>query len=95
LGRPVDRPALAAQLLTELDSAYRDVRTGRFASLADEWEHRCTTLGQRVSIRTGSREITGTAESLDEQGALLVRTEHGRLERIVGGDVTLLGLSPL
>lgn len=95
LGRQVDRPALAAQLLSELDSAYRDVRTGRFATLADEWEQRCTTLGQRVGIRTGSREITGTAESLDEQGALLVRTEHGRLERIVGGDVTLLGLSPL
>ncbi|MFM8418686.1 MAG: hypothetical protein ACKOEQ_00995 [Verrucomicrobiota bacterium] len=33
--------------------------------------------------------MAGRAEALDEDGALLVRTEHGVLERIVGGDVTL------
>ncbi len=93
LGRPVDRPALAAALLEELDEAYRQLRHGGFSALAEEWEERCSTLGRRVSIRTGSREITGTAEALDPEGALLVRTEHGRLERIVGGDVTLLGFS--
>jgi len=31
----------------------------------------------------------GRAESLDDDGALLVRSEHGHLERIIGGDVTL------
>jgi len=92
LGHPVDRPALAAALLEELDHAYRQVREGHFSALADEWEERCTTIGQRVSIRTGPREITGTAEALDDEGALLLRTEHGRLERIVGGDVTVLGI---
>ena len=42
-----------------------------------------------VVIRTGERQIRGRAESLGEDGALLLRTEHGHLERIVGGDVTL------
>jgi hypothetical protein len=37
----------------------------------------------------GDRVIRGRAESLGEEGALLLRTEHGHLERIVGGDVTL------
>jgi hypothetical protein len=27
---------------------------------------------------------------LDPDGALLLRTQHGRLERILGGDVTVL-----
>jgi hypothetical protein len=31
----------------------------------------------------------GRAESLDNEGALLLRTEHGRLERVIGGDVTV------
>jgi len=35
------------------------------------------------------RKIRGCAEALDDDGALLVRTEHGHLERITGGDVTL------
>ncbi|MFZ9853536.1 MAG: biotin--[acetyl-CoA-carboxylase] ligase [Limisphaerales bacterium] len=93
-GRPVDRPALAAQLLEELDHAYEGILTGRFSTLADEWERRCTTLGRRVAIRVGPREIHGLAEALDEQGALLLRTEHGRLERIIGGEVSLLSASP-
>jgi len=33
--------------------------------------------------------MRGQAEALDDDGALLVRTEHGRLERIIGGDVTV------
>jgi biotin-(acetyl-CoA carboxylase) ligase len=37
----------------------------------------------------GARKIRGCAEALDDDGALLVRTEHGHLERITGGDVTL------
>jgi biotin-(acetyl-CoA carboxylase) ligase len=42
-----------------------------------------------VTIHIGERQVRGRAESLDEDGALLVRTEHGHLERIIGGDVTL------
>lgn len=94
-GRFIDRPALAARLLEELDTAYHGILSGRFSPLADEWERRCTTLGRRVSIRVGPREIHGLAEALDEQGALLLRTEHGRLERIIGGEVNLLSTGPV
>ncbi|HAB17280.1 MAG TPA: biotin--[acetyl-CoA-carboxylase] ligase, partial [Verrucomicrobiales bacterium] len=89
LGRPVDRPSLAAAVLEELEVAYVQLQSDRFAVLADEWVERGTTLGRRVNIRVGSREISGIAECLDDDGTLLVRTEHGRLERVVGGDVTL------
>jgi hypothetical protein len=40
-----------------------------------------------VHISLGDRELQGRAESLDSDGALLLRTQHGQLERIVGGDV--------
>ena len=46
-------------------------------------------LAARWSIRIGDRQIRGRAESLGDDGALLLRTEHGHLERIIGGDVTL------
>jgi len=57
--------------------------------VADEWEAGCATIGKKVSVQMGVRLIRGCAESLDDDGALLVRTEHGHLERIIGGDVTL------
>lgn len=88
-GKPVLRAELATAILRELDRDYARVCAGRFAAVADEWEERCTTLGRSVSIHVGDRRIRGHAESLDEDGALLVRTEHGHLERIIGGDVTV------
>ena len=76
-------------VLRELDRDYALIREGRFAAVADEWQAHCSTIGHRVVIRVGNREIRGHAEALSENGALLVRTEHGRLERVIGGDVTL------
>lgn len=89
LGRPVQRAGLATAILRELDRDYARVCGGLFAALADEWEERCTTIGQQVVITMGERRIRGRAEALDDDGALLVRTEHGHLERIIGGDVML------
>jgi BirA family biotin operon repressor/biotin-[acetyl-CoA-carboxylase] ligase len=88
-GKAVSRPALAVALLRELDHEYARIQSGHFADVADEWESLCATIGQNIVIRTGERQIRGRAESLGEDGALLLRTEHGHLERIVGGDVTL------
>lgn len=89
LGRPVDRPGLAACLLAELEAAYAALRGGGFEALADAWEEACSTLGRQVVVDLGTRRLEGRAEALDPEGALLVRTEHGHLERVVGGDVRL------
>jgi BirA family transcriptional regulator, biotin operon repressor / biotin---[acetyl-CoA-carboxylase] ligase len=88
-GGVLDRAALAATILRELDKDYQRVMSGDFESLADEWEAQCATIGQEIVIRMGQRRIRGRAESLDSSGALLLRTNHGHLERIIGGDVSL------
>ncbi|MDB6109500.1 MAG: Bifunctional ligase/repressor BirA [Pedosphaera sp.] len=84
-----NRAELAVRILQELDRDYDRVCAGQFEALADEWEEHCTTIGHRVAIQVGGRRIQGTAESLDTDGALLLRTQHGHLERIIGGDVTV------
>jgi len=88
-GQPVLRAELATAIMRELDRDYARVCSGQFAEVADEWEEHCTTIGQRVVISQGERKLRGRAESLDDDGALVLRTEHGHLERIIGGDVTL------
>jgi BirA family biotin operon repressor/biotin-[acetyl-CoA-carboxylase] ligase len=88
-GKPISRPQLAVTILRELDRDYALISQGRFSVVADEWQAHCSTIGHRVVIRVGDREIRGHAEALSENGALLVRTEHGHLERVIGGDVTL------
>jgi BirA family biotin operon repressor/biotin-[acetyl-CoA-carboxylase] ligase len=88
-GKPVSRAELAVAILRELDADYQRIAAGDFAAVADEWQAHCSTIGHRVVIRTGDRQVAGRAEALGEEGALLLRTEHGHLERVVGGDVAL------
>jgi BirA family biotin operon repressor/biotin-[acetyl-CoA-carboxylase] ligase len=88
-GRKISRAELAVEMLRELDADYARIGAGKFSQLADEWETGCATLGKNVSVQMGARKIRGCAEALDDDGALLIRTEHGHLERISGGDVTL------
>jgi BirA family transcriptional regulator, biotin operon repressor / biotin---[acetyl-CoA-carboxylase] ligase len=88
-GRMISRAELATAIMRELDSDYARICGGGFAKVADEWEAHCRTIGRGVTIQMGERRIRGRAESLDDDGALLLRTEHGHLERVMGGDVTL------
>ncbi|HVY71359.1 MAG TPA: biotin--[acetyl-CoA-carboxylase] ligase [Verrucomicrobiae bacterium] len=88
-GEHWNRAELAARVLQELDRDYARVIEDRFPALADEWEEQCETIGRNVAIQMGERRVQGRAEALDDDGALLVRTQHGRLERVIGGDVTM------
>jgi BirA family transcriptional regulator, biotin operon repressor / biotin---[acetyl-CoA-carboxylase] ligase len=88
-GEMVSRAELAVTILRELDHDYARIGVGKFPALADEWESGCATIGKNVRVHIGDRRVRGCAESLDDDGALIIRTEHGHLERITGGDVTL------
>jgi BirA family biotin operon repressor/biotin-[acetyl-CoA-carboxylase] ligase len=88
-GEAICRAELATEILRELDVDYARICGGKFSQVADEWETGCLTIGKNVSVQMGARLIRGCAEALDDDGALLVRTEHGHLERVIGGDVTL------
>ena len=88
-GEMLGRARLASEILRELDRDYGRVCSCQFELVADEWEERSNTIGRAVVIQMGDRRIQGRGESLDADGALLLRTQHGHLERIISGDVTV------
>jgi BirA family biotin operon repressor/biotin-[acetyl-CoA-carboxylase] ligase len=88
-GQTADRAALAVAVLRELDRDYERIKDGEFDVIAEQWHEHCSTIGSLVNIRIGDRVVRGRAESLDADGALLLRGQHGHLERIIGGDVTM------
>jgi BirA family biotin operon repressor/biotin-[acetyl-CoA-carboxylase] ligase len=87
VGRRVDRGALLGALLDGVERRYEALRAG--ASPHHEWAARLATLGQPVAVTTSAGVLTGVAESVDEDGALLLRTPDGALRRLLAGDVTL------
>ncbi len=86
LGRPVDRGALLLALLGRIENRYTEARPE--ALLAD-WKRRLVTLGQQVTVTSGTQILQGQAEGVDPDGALLLRDLAGFLHRIAAGDVSL------
>jgi BirA family biotin operon repressor/biotin-[acetyl-CoA-carboxylase] ligase len=85
--RPVDRLALLATLLGGVERRYEALYAGE--SPHREWAARLATLGQPVRVTTSEGALIGVAESVDGDGALLLRTPDGELRRLLAGDVTL------
>ena len=73
------RAELATAILRELDADYARVNRGKFPALADEWESALHDDWKASRRGVGERKLRGRAEALDDDGALLLRTEHGRL----------------
>jgi BirA family biotin operon repressor/biotin-[acetyl-CoA-carboxylase] ligase len=86
-GREVDRVALLVALMAGVEDRHKRMEAGE--NPYAEWASRLATLGQRVQVTTASGPLTGMAESVDEDGALLLRAPDGRLHRLVAADVTL------
>ena len=76
-------------MLTSLEQ-WLDVHAGEgFAPVRDAWRSMSDTLGREVRASISGEEVIGTAEDIDEVGALLVRTGAG-LRRVLSGDIELL-----
>jgi BirA family biotin operon repressor/biotin-[acetyl-CoA-carboxylase] ligase len=85
------RIKLIRALLLEFDNLYLLLPEGK--TIYDAWREKLVTLGKRVKAAWGTQVIEGTAEAVDESGALLIRDVHGAMVKVVGGDVTLRGES--
>jgi BirA family transcriptional regulator, biotin operon repressor / biotin---[acetyl-CoA-carboxylase] ligase len=88
-GSAAPRALFAAACLTALEAWIDRHAEEGFGAVRDGWRARSVTLGREVVVRADDREIVGTAEDIDDQGALLVRDAQG-LQRILAGDVALL-----
>lgn len=90
IGRRVARAPLLRRLLEELEACYGRLTLGDPAVL-EEWRRLSSTLGKRVRVVTQSRVLEGVALDIAEDGALLLRLEDGRVERILSGDCVHMG----
>ena len=54
--------------------------------LLDDWRHYSTTIGKKVQIEMPNSIIEGVAVDIDKDGALLVKTDGGVMQKIFAGD---------
>lgn len=90
---PVDVDGVLEALLGMLDGWYARLADDPDAVL-DAWRDRCVTIGRRVRVDLGARDLHGTAVGVDASGRLLVRDDIGEEHVIAAGDVIHLRAAP-
>lgn len=87
-GRPAPEPADALLRLAGRMAAWYEIwRQQGFAPLREAWLSRAAGLGQAIRVRREQNELHGMFESLDSDGALLLRETSGGVARITAGDM--------
>ena len=87
-GNSLSRNVLAARILDELMPVIETFDAEGLQPFLDEWRQSDVLRGRKVGLTLPNEYITGTACGIDEVGALLVDTVHGR-RRFLSGDVSV------
>ena len=93
LGRPVSRPALAAEIIREVDRLCAALAAGETGPYLAEYRQRCVNLGRTVRLLgpDGGGE-TAEALDIDEEFGLVVRKPDGTVKTVRSGEVSVRGL---
>lgn len=90
LGRRVDRGLVLAECLAALAVRYRQLQNGHGRLVVDAWRRRAAQMmGRRVEWESAGQLQRGTAESVDDDGSLVVKIDSGAC-RIRSGEVRWL-----
>ncbi len=85
-GGDVDRVALLARVLKEFEQRYLLLESEEYETIIREWKSLSLTLDHRVQIKTMRKTFDGEAIDIDDHGALIIRKDNGRIERVIAGD---------
>ncbi len=90
LGKETSNESLLCSVVNEIDTRLQTVeRDSSFNTVLDEWREVSSTLGVRVRIHEEGKTTDGIAKDIGEDGALIVETEDG-LVNVLLGDVSHL-----
>ncbi len=86
LGHEINRVEFVQRLLEEFEALYLKFQNEGFPSILEEWRNMSATIGEWVKITTQTKTIYGEAIGVDNEGALILETGEGQLEKIVAGN---------
>jgi len=84
-GSPLDRIAVAATILRQLDALY----PFDFPSIVAEAESRSLLMGHPITVHAPTEIYPAVAEALEPDGSLRVRCADGSTRRLTGGEVSI------
>ncbi|OWZ83295.1 biotin--[acetyl-CoA-carboxylase] ligase [Natranaerobius trueperi] len=84
-GKPIDRKVLLCKVLDEI-TILLNMLNENISDVLNIWKEFSCTLGKEITVKqVSSRNLAGYAIDIDERGALIIETKHGK-EKILSGD---------
>ena len=83
LGRKVSKKDILARYL---DAFEQRMQTAAFDQVIEEWKAVTVTLNREVRVVTTREVFTGKAVDVDDNGALVLKSADGSLQKILYGD---------
>jgi BirA family biotin operon repressor/biotin-[acetyl-CoA-carboxylase] ligase len=90
-GKPFPRIVLLRAYLEWLEIYYETFTTKGFDPVMKRWKHLSDIIGRRIRVDLIDRVRIGEVMDADKDGFLILRDDEGTIERIISGDVTILG----
>lgn len=92
-GKEVRRSQLIAAIMRAYEGYYdKFMENQNMKSLMDVYNSRLANCGTQVRVLSPGNEYTGMALGIDEMGELLVRTEDGKVCKVISGEVSVRGI---
>lgn len=88
LGQRINRQQITVALISHIVRLLQGYAQLGFASWHKKWQHYDALYGQEVEVLGLAQAMTGIAQGIDKQGALMINTAAG-LQLISGGEVSL------
>lgn len=88
LGRNTNRLDLTRSLLENLERYYLEMEQHGPGAIIQKWKKNSDMLGHKVAVTQNSKTIQGVAVDVNDDGSLLLRTDHGDID-VVSGDISV------
>jgi BirA family biotin operon repressor/biotin-[acetyl-CoA-carboxylase] ligase len=89
-GRLFLRAEIIKAVLNEINDWYNILKEKRHSEITSQWKQLTSVLGRNVEIIIGSELLKGMAESITDEGMLVLRLPSGASRVIQYGGLTLL-----
>lgn len=86
----INRTALAASLLSQLDRWLANPRSWSYTDLRSEWLARAEPVGTRVQLEQAGRIFSGSIIDVDPTAALVVRLDEGGVRAFNAANTTIV-----
>ena len=72
----------------ELEKIITLLDQGKTNNIIQRWQKISSTIGNRVSVKTHDRIVTGIATKINSDGSLNI-VKNGKVEKLLVGDVSI------